>query len=539
MTRDDATQPDADRPDHEPSADDSSSPAVTPPVGVTDGAAVAGNAPEADALPVAADALPVAAGDRFAAIRAGGVVAPSLEDPVARAASHVAGGPAGRHLASAQKLLRAASVLVLLAASMMGLAVVEQQHCRHMGWDTPDAFWHACYSDIPITFMNGLREAPEPSLTQAVADGKIDQPPLAAAAMWTVAHLTPTGGDDAANVRRYFDASALALTIALTIGVAALAMSGPTASGRRPWDAAHLALSPVLVTSTLISYQLLAASLLAVALALFSRRQWVLAGVVLGLATAAHPVAFVVAIAAIAYSVASRRWVPTALLVAAASVTVMVVRILILPGNDGGLKQAWLDWKAGEVQFGSAWLIPSLLHDAKPNAGGIWKKFDAVSVTHASQLSIAVALFGVAAMVALALSLKHRPTLGQLALLGVGFFLLSSKNLAPQTTIILLPLIGAAGLKWRDHLIWATTEIVYWLMVWMYIGAQSDSAKGLPASFYVIFLTLRLAGIAWLMVSAVKRARIDSPASREPDPVPAPREPEPLLPAPVVEPVAV
>ena len=127
-----------------------------------------------------------------------------------------AGGPAPsgeaeRALALRRMKVIATSVLVVLAASMMGLAVVEQQHCRNQGWDTPDAFWHACYSDIPISFMNGLRADPEPSLSKVLADGTVDAPPLAAAAMWTVARLTPLSDDADVNPRRYFDASALFL----------------------------------------------------------------------------------------------------------------------------------------------------------------------------------------------------------------------------------------------------------------------------------------------------------------------------------------
>ena len=43
---------------------------------------------------------------------------------------------------------------------------------------------------------------------------------------------------------------------------------------------------------------------------------------------------------------------------------------------------------------------------------------------------------------------------------------------------------------------------MYFVAVWLYIGAQSDANRGLPAGFYLTALVVRLAGIAWLGLRA-------------------------------------
>jgi hypothetical protein len=92
-----------------------------------------------------------------------------------------------------------------------------------------------------------------------------------------------------------------------------------------------------------------------------------------------------------------------------------------------------------------------------------------------------------------------------LALLAAG--LLTVKSLPVQASLLLLPLIALSGLRWRDHLIWATTELVYFVGVWLYIAADSDPNRGLPVQFYLVMLLARLAGIAWVGVQGALIAR--------------------------------
>jgi hypothetical protein len=77
-----------------------------------------------------------------------------------------------------------------------------------------------------------------------------------------------------------------------------------------------------------------------------------------------------------------------------------------------------------------------------------------------------------------------------------------------QSSLLLLPFLALAGLKWRDHLIWATTELAYFVGVWLFIAGATTANRGLPAGFYLALVLARLGGIAWIAVQAA-RAAID------------------------------
>lgn len=79
-----------------------------------------------------------------------------------------------------------------------------------------------------------------------------------------------------------------------------------------------------------------------------------------------------------------------------------------------------------------------------------------------------------------------------------------SKAVPVQASLLLLPFVAWAGLRWRDHLVWATTELVYFVGVWLYIGGLTNTDRALPAGLYVVLLVLRLGGIGWLAVQAVR-----------------------------------
>jgi len=107
----------------------------------------------------------------------------------------------------------------------------------------------------------------------------------------------------------------------------------------------------------------------------------------------------------------------------------------------------------------------------------------------------------------LGLSSNDRPRLAHLALFAVAGTLVVTKSLPVQAPLVLLPLIALAGLRWRDHLIWATTEAAYFVGVWLFIAFSSDPNKGLPPGFYLLLLLTRVAGIVWLMAMAVRAVR--------------------------------
>jgi hypothetical protein len=179
------------------------------------------------------------------------------------------------------------------------------------------------------------------------------------------------------------------------------------------------------------------------------------------------------------------------------------------PGITGALGDSWRDWREAPPGYGSLWLTPQLLGASAPRRDRWWWPFhgaESLSGSTASALSFAALVLFVGGLAVAAV--RRRSLLGgelpmpRLALSLMAGVLVLSTSLPVQLSLLLLPLVALAGLPWRDHLVWAGTELVYFVAVWLYIAAQSDPNRGLPAGFYLVFLLARLGGIAWLGVQA-------------------------------------
>ncbi len=458
------------------------------------------------------------------------VAAPSREDPVARLASGLVGGPAGRRLAASGGFWRAATVLVLLSVAVLAGGVLQKQHCRAEGWQTPDMFWHACYSDIPVLYTSANLGGTAPiGPLEALRSEDLGQPPLAGLAMWAVAAVV-SGGSSEQAPRAFFDLSAAALAVALVVAVAATCFA---AGRRRSWDAAHVALAPVLLTAGLLSYQLLAVALVATAFLAWSRGRALASGILLGAAACAAPAAGILVVPLLALGLRARAMRPALVAAVTTGAVWAGVRVLVHPGLDGGIPGTWAAWRDASPGYGSLWLVPSLVEQGRPTNAVVWPGLRALGAGAASTATLLGLAAVVVATVVLALLPRERPRLAHLALFATAGCLIVLKSLPVQSSLLLLPLVALAGLRWRDHLLWAATELAHFVGVWLYIAAASKPDRGLPAGFYLVLVLARLAGIGWLAVQAWRQA-VDparDPVRTPPDG--AEGEDDPLTPAPV------
>jgi hypothetical protein len=209
----------------------------------------------------------------------------------------------------------------------------------------------------------------------------------------------------------------------------------------------------------------------------------------------------------------------------------------LLPGLTGGLRAAFGSWRRAAPGYGSVWLLPQLLQAADPDpatsAGGRvlqglfgWV-FDIGSLSGTVSSVLCLVALAVLAGLILYFTIGWERRRGldddlpdgarygspaaavvparvaPLALALLAAVLLTDKSLPIQASLLLLPLIALSGLRWRDHLIWAATELVYFVAVWLYIAGETTPSRGLPAAFYQLLLTARLAGIALIGVRGV------------------------------------
>ena len=296
-----------------------------------------------------------------------------------------------------------------------------------------------------------------------------------------------------AEVNLYFLVTAL-LLFGCGLG-ATFFLSG--ASPGRPWDVIGFALSPVLLMSGLVNWDLLAVLFTAGALWGWSRGRPLLAGVMVGLGTATklYPLFLLGAflVDAIRHRENGRmRWFGLA--IGGGALAWVVAN---LPAWLSGLEQWQVFWHFNNdrgADLGSLWLLLSQrgLHPSV-HAINLWS----------------LVLFGAACLAILVLGLRapKPPRVAQIALLVIAAFLLVNKVYSPQYVLWLLPLAALARPRWRDLLIWQAGELFYFGMVWIYLGGWLAPATGDQPWAYQLAIVVRVLAEVYLMTMVVRDIR--------------------------------
>lgn len=419
-------------------------------------------------------------------------VTASTEDSTTRAAREnlaPAGGPLGRYAsAAARSWVTTVVPLVGLSALTMAVALFERGYCISNGWGGPSQFWRACYSDLPVLYSGGGLASGLPDFLQA-GGGQVAQPPLTGAVLALVGGLVPAGGSEADQARIFF----LFFALLATALVAALVWLTAAARPRHASLAAHVALAPVLVMAVLVSADIVGVVLATAGIWAWARRRPVLAGALLGLGIAArtYPVLIVIALALLALR--SGRGAAVRRMLVAAVLAVVVVAVPFLLGNTSALTAPYAAWRSTGAGLGSVWVLPQLAGHPLPT--GI--------VTALAVLGMVVAV-GFGAW--LALAARRRPSLAELSLVMVAVLLVTGAALPVQSSLWLVPLVALAGVRWREHVVWAFAEGLNFVAVWLYLGGQSAPDRGLPPAWYAVFLLVRVLAIGYLAVAVWRRA---------------------------------
>ena len=414
------------------------------------------------------------------------LVLPSRDDPVVRMGSEVIGGPMGRHADVGHGRsgwwtpLRVLLVLVFVTS---GLGLVQKQHCREEGFTAPGHFFHGCYSDIPpLYFGRGLADGDVPYIGQT-DDRRVEYPVLTGAVMWVTAKLVPDDGGPASRSRWYFDINALALALCAAVAVFATMRL----AGRRPWDAAMVALAPGLLLAGTINWDLYAVALLALGMLAWARRRPVAAGVLIGLATAAkfYPLFALGPLFILCWRAGKLREFRATLL--AAGIAWLAVNVPVMVAGFQGWAKFYTLSRERLEGFSSVWFVLDQAGHGVPDkllnplAGGLFVL---------SCIGIAV----------LGLIAPRRPRLPQLVFLTVAAFLLTNKVYSPQYVLWLIPLAALARPRWRDFLIWQATEVLHFFGIWLLLAGYPPGTpnRALDGEAYGVTVALHIAGTLWL-----------------------------------------
>ena len=414
-----------------------------------------------------------------------------LDDPVVRAATEVHGGPRGGD-AAARELpwVLTAALLSALTAVTAGLAILLRAPCLRSGFSGDTQFWSACYADLPTAYRDANLKAGVAAYLQGSAGAPVTgQPPLTGLVLTAVASLGPDVGSLKTRAAWYFALWSVLLTL-LLLAIVWLVAS----SAARPFSAAHVALSPVVVLAGFISADLLGVALASAGMWAWSRRNPTLAGVLLGLAIGArsYPVLVLAAIALLCVRSGRLREMGRVVGYALLTFGALLSGLWLL--NRGAAASSYQGWASSGAGYGSPWLLPQLAGHPLPEG--------AVTTLAVVGWLVALALGAV-----LALSSARRPSIAEVSLVMVGIVLVTGKSFTVQSSLWLVPLVAWCALQWRDHLIWAGAETLNFVAVWLTIAATTVPDRGLPAPWYAFFSMLRVVAVLWLVAVVWLRAR--------------------------------
>jgi uncharacterized membrane protein len=428
------------------------------------------------------------------------VVAPTREDPLVRALSPGIGGPRGTH--GAGSWWTPVRVLLALVTLAFVLGLVQKAPCAAQAWqDGTVRYTQMCYSDIPYLYSGrGFAEEVPPYVDNGGRYEYLEYPVITGLfAYWTavVTHAVfeqpSTAGLTVAQVQAdpvvrdnivpYTVVNAVLLFGCALLAVWALA----GVHRRRPWDAALVAAAPVLPLAALINWDLLVVALLATALLAWSRSRPLLAGVLIGLGTAAKLYPLFVLGPLLVLCLRTRRMGAFWPVLAGAAGSWLVTNLPVALVNFEGWARFWTFNADRGADLGSLWYAATL--------AGHPVSADAINLT-------SWVLFGgaCAAVAALTLFAPRRPRLPQLAFLVVVAFLLVNKVYSPQYVLWLLPLAALARPRWRDLLIWQAGEVIYFGAIWLHLSGDfaPASGDGTPVP-YILAILARVAAQLWLV----------------------------------------
>ncbi|GAB3528600.1 glycosyltransferase family 87 protein [Arthrobacter monumenti] len=423
------------------------------------------------------------------------IVVPSRNDPLLRRFTELIGGPLGRRTAPGivdPGFFTIERVLVLLTTLAAVVAVLAKSPCRAEGWTTPEHFYRACYSDWPVLFQSrGLGDGVFPYFS---ADALFEYPVLLGLIAGVTAWLVPGSEATAESAVVYFDINALFIAGAWIVTVLATARM----SGRRPWDAAMVAVAPGIILAGTVNWDLWAVMLAALAMLAFARNQVALAGVLIGLGAATKLYPLLIFGAILVLAIRTGKYRPFFVSLGTAVAAWLAVNLPIALINFEGWSYFFTFSSGRPAGFSSPWFAYNVIAERL----GL-PALEAGVINISALVLFALACAGIAV---LAVTAPRRPRMAQLVFLIVAAFILTNKVYSPQFVLWLVPLVALAHPRWRDFLLWQLAEALHFWAVWLYLAKDTsggESRNNLDEPYYVMAIIVHMVAVGYLMAQVI------------------------------------
>ncbi len=493
---------------------------------------------------------------------------PSRSDVLGAAVSTVVGGPVGRHaLIGRTRVLTPLRVMFMIALVFLAMGWSTKSPClqtigsgppdrRVANWDNERAYYELCYSDtVPLYGAELLSQGKFPyksSWLELDAAGKprkqfdggtavryMEYPVLTGVYQYVSMSLAKTYTAIAkasrlpvlsgvAEVVMFFNISAFGLALAWLATVWATAML----AGRRIWDAALVAASPILIFQIFTNFDALATALATGGLLAWARRRPGLAGILIGLGVAAKLYPVLLLLPLLVLGVRTGRLGDAVRTSAIAVITWAAINLPVAVLYPRGWSEFFrlnsrrtqdMDSLFNVIRSFTGWkgLDPDL---------GFWQPPLVLNAVVA-----AVFVLCCAAISYIALTAPQRPRVAQLAFLVVAAFLLVNKVWSPQFSLWLVPLAVLALPHRRVLLAWMTVDALVWIPRMMFLYGEQN--KGLPEQWFTATVLVRDIAVVVLVALVIRQiyrpaedlvrlhGRIDDPAGgvfdRAPDAFPS------------------
>jgi uncharacterized membrane protein len=417
--------------------------------------------------------------------------APSRSDEFVRGLSEVVGGPMGGHAATGRpgRFWTAARVVLALICLTLSLHWVQKSPCQDGAWTDYKQYKLMCYTDVLALYYNeGLSDGQVP-----YKDHAVEYPVLTGAFMGLLGLPVHALAKDRPGINQgewFWNANVLVLGAIAIASVAAMI----SLRRRRPWDVAMFAASPALLVTATVNWDLLAVGFAVFGIWAWARRHPVLAGVLLGLGTAAKLWPGFLFIPLLLLGLRARRFGATVLASALGVAVWLAVNLPIAFAYPDSWRTFFRLNQTRGIDWGTLWYLG--VHfpfvGTLPGFTKLQGDIPAVNYLQYGLFAVCCLLIGVLVVIA-----PRRPRFGQLAFLVVAAFLVFSKVWSQQYVLWLLPLAVLARPRWGAFLAWQAAEILYFCA--FYGELLGASGKGVfPESVFDLAALLRLISVCVL-----------------------------------------